>query len=197
MTTAAFWTDYDSLGVQLPDTTGFAQGLIRMVTPTPRIHQRWQSAVADFREDLVSDEFDVESYDFSEEGTLVGEPASIEFFEDKRERGECIASLIRMSTDGMSWNFDNGGKITADTAAAAISFLRRMEPQVLIPSVSADGEGGVIMAWKNPDNLVLVTIDNWRIHVATAATTPHAVYLENVPFDGQRIPKAVLDKITR
>jgi len=64
-----------------------------------------------------------------------------------------------------------------------------------MPKISPDGEGGLLMAWETHGDLVIAVLDGWRIHLVAAATTPHARYLDDLPFDGEQIPKAILESI--
>jgi hypothetical protein len=197
MNRATFWEDYETEGVQIPDTTEFANRLIRRTIPTVFINQRWQYPVGGLRRVLVEDEVETKTLEIVDEGPLVGELATIEHLANERERNECLSNILRMATEGLSLSFGNVGTVTIDSAMAAFAFIYSLPPNLPIPSARADGEGGVIFVWRRRGDLVLVTIDNWRIHVASAATTSRAEYLEDLPFDGHFIPQAVLDKIAR
>lgn len=92
-----------------------------------------------------------------------------------------------------AWTDDQPDRISGDTARAATAFLRQLPLYVALPHISPDGEGSLAMLWEGADPL-LVTIDNWRIHMVEGATTEHAKYLDDVPF-AEEVPQGVLRAI--
>jgi hypothetical protein len=65
----------------------------------------------------------------------------------------------------------------------------------MLPKISPDGEGAVMMVWDGGTDPLLITVDDNCLHMAVAVTTPFVVYYNNIDFDGLFIPQNILDVI--
>lgn len=103
--------------------------------------------------------------------------------------------LERFSVQEDPWSDDQPEKITRETFLAARSFLKQLPGDVRLPKISPDGEGSLVFLWEGISPL-LITMEDWRIHVVKGATTPGAEYIDDIPF-GDDIPDAVLRVLPR
>jgi hypothetical protein len=123
-----------------------------------------------------------------------GEYVTDELLGRKRAKESLIRLIEQIAVPfSDAWTADQPDRISGDTARAAIIFLRQLPLSVALPRISPDGEGSLAMLWENADPL-LVTIDNWRVHMVEAATTGRAKYLDDVPFAAE-IPENILRAI--
>jgi hypothetical protein len=111
---------------------------------------------------------------------------------DRYAHREALVKLTRLlATDGISWGDSDPAKISPESAKAAIIFLQRLRVDQALPKISPDGEGGVMLVWEEKGDPVVLEIQDWRMHLVTAAATPRAVYRNHLPFDGEQIPDEV------
>lgn len=104
-----------------------------------------------------------------------------------------LESLIHyFSGNGLSWDFDQRGKITIDTARSAKALLRHLDVTAGLPQIAPDGEGGLTMLWKNPGRTILLNIDNGFLHAVIDPGAAHAAYYDNLPFDGESVPAEIM-----
>ncbi len=103
--------------------------------------------------------------------------------------------LERFSVQEDPWSDNQPEKITRETFLAARSFLKQIPGDVRLPKISPDGEGSLVLLWEGRSS-VLITIEDWRIHVVKGATTPGAEYIDDIPF-GDDIPDTVLRVLPR
>jgi hypothetical protein len=126
---------------------------------------------------------------------LPGEAASSEALSRDKDREVLLELVRRFSVEGLSWVSGSTVKISTTTSAAATAFLQALNTARVLPKISPDGEGGLLLVWERVENPVLVVVEGWRLHLVTAAATPRATYSDDLPFDGEQIPKVVLDAI--
>ncbi len=119
-----------------------------------------------------------------------GEYVTDDLLGRKHAKDGLVRLMEQLAVPGGGWTSDRPDRISGDTARAAMAFLRQLPLRATLPRISPDGEGSLAMLWEGTDPL-LVTIDNWRIHMVEGATTAHAKYLDDVPF-AEEIPEGVL-----
>lgn len=126
---------------------------------------------------------------------LPGEAITPEVLDRRKEREMLLSLIHSFATEGFSRSFESDGKITSDTAEASKLFFGLLPFDAQTPAILPDGEGGLVVAWERSSNPTILIIDDWHLHVIKNATTPQAEYFENLPFDGENIPNAVLKAI--
>lgn len=126
---------------------------------------------------------------------LPGKAATSDALEIRKEKELLLALVQHFVEEGFSRNFECAGTITHDTADAARSLLAILPSDVEIPKIAPDGEGALVVAWEMTEPNIILIIDNWRLHLIKNATTPQAEYLDDLPFDGEQIPNAILEAI--
>jgi hypothetical protein len=124
-----------------------------------------------------------------------GEAATPQALKHEEERQALVALLARLSVSGLSWTADRSATITAASRQTAQAILRALPAGKALPKISPDAEGGLMMVWNGPGDPFLLTVDNLRLHAVLAATTPRAVYLDDIPFWGQELTQQLLDAI--
>jgi hypothetical protein len=144
----------------------------------------------ELRENLTFDEGMLLAAD-----TLPGEALSPEAVERQRKRRQLIALITRFASDGLSWNADYRTALSPDTALAATAFFLRFGDAFQLPKIAPDGEGGLMLVWEGHGDPIVGAIDNWRLHLVAGAGTPHAHYIDDVPFDGENIPEQISRRI--
>jgi len=119
--------------------------------------------------------------------------------EDVVTRNKTKARLIELirqfAAEGFSRADGVDGKITPETAEAANILFNTLLPAAKIPKVAPDGEGGLMVVWEHEVDPVVLVVDNWKVHLITAATTPRAQYFEDLPFDGEQVPRQVIEAV--
>ncbi len=126
---------------------------------------------------------------------MPGELATDDVFNHQRERDELIGLASRFAIDGLSWEAGQSVGISAATEHAARQFLNVLPSGKALPKISPDGEEGLLMVWERNGDPLLITVDDLRLHAVVGATTPHAEYFANIPFDEPEIPQHILDAI--
>lgn len=126
---------------------------------------------------------------------LPGEAATADAIARDKARSALIELVQKFYDQGFSWSAGINIKISSHTIEAARAFFRVLPDDVILPKISPDGEGGLLMAWESRDKLVMAVIDGWLMHLVDAATTTNAVYLDDILFDGNRIPSAIMDAL--
>lgn len=135
---------------------------------------------------------DVESMSVA---VLPGQAATQDAISRDKARRALIDLTRKFFVQGFSWSAGAAVRISEDTTNAAAAFLLALPSGAALPKISPDGEGGLLMVWEYRGDLVIAVIDGWRIHLVARATTPDALYLDDRPFDGEQIPKAILESI--
>jgi len=128
---------------------------------------------------------------------MPGEAMTVQAIKKRDDRQNYISLIGHMARHGVSWDPDYTGTISFDTAQAATALFDKFDSGTVLPKISPNGEGGLMMVWGQPENQVLAVIDNWRIHLVTQATTPNAKYSDDLAFDGEVVPTVVLLAIPR
>jgi hypothetical protein len=114
----------------------------------------------------------------------------------KEEQDKLINLLHHFASQGLSWSVDYDATISPLTASTAELFLRGVPARKVLPKISPDGDGGLMMAWEGIGDPLIVTIDDLRISAVVAAATPRAEYLDRIPYvDGATLPAEILKEI--
>jgi hypothetical protein len=124
-----------------------------------------------------------------------GEAASTETIDREKTRDALVDLVQKFAIQGLSWTAGRAVTISPDTATAAAAFFRALPAGKTMPRISPNGEGGLSMVWEDGGDLVIAVLDGWLFHLVVAATTPCATYHDNLPFNGQNIPQAILESI--
>ena len=124
-----------------------------------------------------------------------GELATVDVFLHEKRRDELKLLTRRFAKDGLSWTAGNSFVISSPTEHAAQLFLSTLPSGKALPKISPDGEGGLLMVWERDGDPLLITVDDLRLHAVIGATTGHAEYMNDIPFDRPEIPQAILDAI--
>jgi hypothetical protein len=127
---------------------------------------------------------------------LPGEAATPDVLQHEKARQALIALVHRFAAYGLSWTAGEAATITPTTEQVSDAFLRGLPARKAFPRISPDGQGGLMMVWEGASDPFLLTVDDLRLHGVVAAGTPHAQYLDDIPFDAaQDIPQRILDCI--
>jgi len=117
---------------------------------------------------------------------LPGEVMTEEVLENENQRRILIGIFGRFAAED---------QISRATARAAEKLIDALPRDAVLPVVSLDGEGGVVMAWALPGRArTLATLADGVLWVVARAGTPQAEYLPETPFDGV-LPDGLLPHI--
>jgi hypothetical protein len=131
------------------------------------------------------------------QSALVGELRPVEIVEKIKKLSRLCSLISRFHKEGFSIGDGDTVDISQSTKEAAISFLHILPESITLPKISPDGESGLVMAWKQPDNKsTLLTVDGWLLHLVLAPADTDEDYLDDITFDGSQIPMEILDKLS-
>lgn len=108
-----------------------------------------------------------------------------------RERRDLVSLIPKMVVESLALSFDHNGKISTDTANAAIALIKCIDPDGNLPTISPDGDGGLMLVWSSGARKAITIVDGWKIHLVDNANSHQATYKDDIPFDGENIPSAV------
>jgi hypothetical protein len=115
--------------------------------------------------------------------------------ERARERNRLISLIGQLARDCYSCVRERPSAVSEDSANAARALFEILLPAHQVPKIAPDGEGGLLAIWESREHPIVLVIDNWRLHLVVDAATPKARYFDNLPFDGERIPDAIIESI--
>ncbi len=136
------------------------------------------------------------SYDWQSSAVFSRSFESSYFLTRKKDKQMLFDLVQRLSVRDTPWSDEQPEKITSETCKAAVSFLNQLPLEIELPKISPDGEGSLVMLWETDNSRVLLTIEDWRIHMVKGATTPQAEYDDNLPF-ADEIPAKVFQALPR
>jgi len=126
---------------------------------------------------------------------LPGKPATEEAIAEEKLRSSIIDLINYFFSEGHSRQVGRVSTISPDTRSSAIALFSALPPGLVPPKLSPDGDGGLMMLWESGTASALAVLDGWMIHVVKAPATAQAEYFDNVPYDRERIPPALLQAI--
>jgi hypothetical protein len=112
-----------------------------------------------------------------------------EFRNRIEQLSEMIAELEANNESEM--DRDGGFYVLESIAARARSFLNQLSPDLRIPSVAPDGDGGIVFRWEKDGSRCLLVLDEESIHIVVNAGSQHAVYLDDLAYRGGPLPQIV------
>jgi hypothetical protein len=78
--------------------------------------------------------------------------------------------------------------ISATTAAHATNLVQMLEPNIPLPKLSVDSDGGLLFVWESGRNSVLATVTDSKIDLTSRAGTLDAQFISDVPLKGLTTP---------
>ena len=180
-------TDISMTGGDLRSMRVFSETAYKLPWRTRR---RSRSGDIELRESLELTETESASA-----AVFPGEAATTDTIGRERARDALVDIVQKFAVYGLSWSAEGAVKISSETANAAAAFFHALPARAALPRISPDGEGGLLMAWETRGDLVVAVLAGWRIHLVAAATTPRARYLDDLLFDGEQIPRVILESI--
>jgi hypothetical protein len=126
---------------------------------------------------------------------LPGQAATVDAIGREKERDALVDLVRQFAAQGLSWTAGTTVAVSPDTAIAARAFFNALPITKSLPRISPDEDGGLTMVWEGRGDPLLAVLDGWRIHLVDAAATPRARYFDDLPFDGEQIPRVVLDAL--
>lgn len=125
-----------------------------------------------------------------------GEPATEITLSRVRSRVLLLDLIQKYSKETDTDNPDHN-RITEATSQAAVAFFSALPPSTKLPKITPEGEGGLTVIWENGSAPVILVVDDWKLHLVKAATTPHAQYFDDLLFDGERVPNEVIEALPK
>lgn len=125
----------------------------------------------------------------------VGEPATIDVLENEYARQRLVEVLNLFRSQGFSMNADQSVAISEVSRCRSVAFLSALPRKTMLPRVAPDGEQGVVMIWDKNDRQLLLTLDEQSMHCVQNAGTLHAIYHDDLHYDGVNMPQQVVDAL--
>lgn len=111
-------------------------------------------------------------------------------------RSAIIHLVNRFFLEGYPSQTGRFDKISVETRNSAIALFSSLPPGFVSPKLSPDEEGLVIV-WESAESATLAVLDGWTMHVVKSPGTDQAQYFDDLPYDRERIPPALLQAIPR
>ncbi|WP_158934062.1 hypothetical protein [Burkholderia sp. S171] len=113
------------------------------------------------------------------------------------EKKNILTLIEQFVSDGFSCVRERPSMVSRDSADAAKALFSILLPSRQTPKIAPDGEGGLIAVWDVKTPHAVLVIDNWKLHLVTAAATQEAQYFDELSFDGESVPDAISEFIPR
>lgn len=121
-----------------------------------------------------------------------GQLLSAALVEREKMRDMLITSIYRFAAETV-----DAYRVTPETAEAAVAFIQALRSNMHLPKIAPDGDGGLMAVWEGESPPVALVVDHWKMHLVTNAATARAEYFDDLPFDGVRLPKELLEFIPK
>ncbi|MQA23452.1 hypothetical protein [Rugamonas rivuli] len=121
-----------------------------------------------------------------------GEFLSAAVVEREKTRDMLITSIRRFASET-----SDAYRLTSETADASVALIKALRNSMRLPKIAPDGEGGLMAVWEGEHPVIALVVDNWKMHMVTGAATDQAEYFDDLPFDGIRLPKEILEFIPK
>lgn len=166
-------------------------GLLNRPTPySPRPAYKAKTAPA-----LFSQNIELVRGDGPDVSVLPGKAATEEAVAEEKLQESIIRLIDYFFVDGHSRQVGRVSKISLDTRNSAIALFSSLPRGLPPPKLSPDGDGGLMMVWETDSASALAVLDGWTIHVVKSPATAQAEYFDDLAFDRERIPPALLQAI--
>jgi hypothetical protein len=121
---------------------------------------------------------------------FAGQAADVQTLERVRARKRLNEAVDFFRVSGFFSPTGERLHISEVTRALAQRFLKLLPDTIALPQLAPDQDGGLMLYWSGPSEIV-ITIEDYRLHCVKNAGTQQAEYLDDVPFEGDAIPAAV------
>lgn len=122
---------------------------------------------------------------------FVGQAATAQTLERLRARKRLHEAVDFFRVHGFFSGTGERLYITEAVRALAQRFLKLLPTSIALPQLAPDEDGGLMFYWSAPSQTV-VSVDDYRLHCVKNAGTQAAEYFDDVPFEGEAIPAAIL-----
>jgi len=172
-----------------------ANGFTSMHDPMVESARRWGSIGSNDSYCTISIEGAQPYFEFSasDSTVLAGWSASPEVLDKETLRDKLVHATNFFFTHGVPDNEGTAHKISFGSCQATKRFLRLMPKHLPLPTISTDGDGGVMLYWHLGGRDMVVTVDPTSLHFVNNAGTNDAEYFEDLLFDGVSIPVEILN----
>ena len=113
-----------------------------------------------------------------------------------RSKDQLMRMLSLPGLGVLVFDDDDALPINLKTCEYSVNFIRGLTEDFVLPKVSPDGEGDIMLVWGKPARL-LVTVEGEVLHVIVHPASKSAKYLPPINFNGYEIPSEVAKLIPR
>jgi hypothetical protein len=113
----------------------------------------------------------------------------------ERTRRALVAAVEHIVTAPVTWREEEPAPIDSLSAETAIAFIQQLPPDRAFPKVAPDGEGGIMLVWREHSPRALITADRGKLLLIANPGQPNSHHFRPLNFDGETIPAIVLVNI--
>jgi len=115
----------------------------------------------------------------------------------ERTRQALVGAIEHMVSTPVTWREEEPAPIDSLSAETAIAFIQQLPPDRAFPKLAPDGEGGIVLVWREQSPRVLITVDKGKLLLIANPGQPNSHHFRPLNFDGETIPGLILEKIPR
>lgn len=115
----------------------------------------------------------------------------------ERQRKSLMATVGLLARRSATWSDREPVPVDRVSAETAFAFIRELPVDRAFPKVAPDGEGGIVLVWNQPDNRVLITVDEAKLLLVRDPGGPGSYHFSPLRFDGETIPPMIVDQLPR
>lgn len=128
--------------------------------------------------------------------TITVNKETVTTFRLEHERAKDALKYLLESEDFQSFSYYTGRGPETNMLSRhfAIQLIARLADDKLLPKISPDGEGDIIMVWGEPPQFVL-TIEQASLHGVVNPGSRRSKHIAPVEFDGREVPSEIIAQI--
>ena len=115
----------------------------------------------------------------------------------ERTRQALVGAIEHMVTSPITWREEEPAPIDSLSAETAIAFIQQLPSDRAFPKLAPDGEGGIMLVWREQSPRALITADKGKLLLIANPGQPDSHHFRPLNFDGETIPALILENIPR
>jgi hypothetical protein len=115
----------------------------------------------------------------------------------ERTRQALVGAIEHMVTSPVTWREEEPAPIDSLSAETAIAFIQQLPSDRAFPKLAPDGEGGIMLVWREQSPRALITADKGKLLLIANPGQPDSHHFRPLNFDGETIPALILENIPR
>ena len=177
-------------------SVGWAESLDSPTSTTPVVRKhKWRKKVT-LVQTKFYDEAVWEIADRERDGAVLPGELATEVAVGDEEKRQRLLELVRSFLDRHHPLFFERDMSVTEEAVRSARVLLHALPRGALPKVNVDGDGGVVMAWEQAQNTLLVVVDaEGKFHAVARAGTQQAEYHDDLSLEDDHVPPSILNAI--